>query len=85
MHRSGAATAGSATNPSGHLLHIDVKKLGRIPDGGGWRLHWRREDVRARGSATTCATQSMTTPGLACIEALPDERDVTSPEFCTGP
>jgi transposase InsO family protein len=22
----------------GDLLHVDVKKLGRIPDGGGWRL-----------------------------------------------
>jgi hypothetical protein len=22
----------------GDLIHIDVKKLGRIPDGGGWRL-----------------------------------------------
>lgn len=25
-------------NP-GDLIHIDVKKLGRIPDGGGWRAH----------------------------------------------
>lgn len=23
----------------GDLLHVDVKKLGRIPDGGGWRLN----------------------------------------------
>jgi len=23
---------------AGDLLHVDVKKLGRIPDGGGWRL-----------------------------------------------
>lgn len=23
----------------GDLVHIDVKKLGRIPDGGGWRVH----------------------------------------------
>lgn len=27
----------------GSLIHIDVKKLGRIPDGGGWRLHGRSE------------------------------------------
>lgn len=27
----------------GSLIHIDVKKLGRIPDGGGWRLHGRAE------------------------------------------
>ncbi len=25
----------------GELLHVDVKKLGRIPDGGGWRVHGR--------------------------------------------
>ncbi len=23
----------------GHMIHIDVKKVGRIPDGGGWRIH----------------------------------------------
>jgi transposase len=25
----------------GELIHVDVKKLGGIPDGGGWRLHGR--------------------------------------------
>src|ERR687898_219120 len=25
----------------GELLHVDVKKLGRIPLGGGWRIHGR--------------------------------------------
>ncbi|MGW0285299.1 IS481 family transposase [Streptomyces sp. NPDC003236] len=25
----------------GDLVHIDVKKIGRIPDGGGWRAHGR--------------------------------------------
>ena len=25
----------------GHMVHLDVKKVGRIPDGGGWRLHGR--------------------------------------------
>lgn len=70
----------------GHLLHIDVKKLGRIPDGGGWRLHWRREDVRGRGIGYDYLRVAIDDhSGLAYIEALPDERDVTSPEFCTGP
>jgi transposase InsO family protein len=27
----------------GELIHVDVKKLGRIPDGGGWRLHSRAD------------------------------------------
>ena len=25
----------------GDLVHMDVKKIGRIPDGGGWRVHGR--------------------------------------------
>ena len=26
----------------GELVHLDVKKIGRIPDGGGWRAHGRQ-------------------------------------------
>lgn len=25
----------------GDLVHVDIKKLGKIPDGGGWRVHGR--------------------------------------------
>ena len=25
----------------GELIHVDVKKLGRVPEGGGWRVHGR--------------------------------------------
>ena len=32
------------TNRPGELVHIDVKKLGRIPDGGGWWAHGRRRE-----------------------------------------
>jgi transposase InsO family protein len=34
----------------GHMVHVDVKKIGRIPDGGGWRIHGRGspEDRAAR-------------------------------------
>jgi transposase InsO family protein len=27
----------------GELVHVDVKKLGNIPDGGGWRAHGRAQ------------------------------------------
>ena len=30
----------------GHMVHLDVKKVGRIPDGGGWRIRadgWPRQ------------------------------------------
>lgn len=33
----------------GELIHVDVKKLGRIPDGGGWRVHGRGEPKTSRG------------------------------------
>jgi transposase InsO family protein len=34
----------------GELVHIDVKKLGRIRDGGGWRVRGRARAPSARGS-----------------------------------
>jgi transposase InsO family protein len=33
----------------GELVHLDVKKLGRIPDGGGHRAHGRAKAARGRG------------------------------------
>jgi hypothetical protein len=36
----------------GHMVHIDVKKVGRIPDGGGWRVHGR-DSQQARTVART--------------------------------
>ena len=33
----------------GEMLHVDVKKVGRIPDGGGWAIHGRGTD-EARAS-----------------------------------
>mgnify|MGYP001757294983 FL=1 len=40
----------------GKLVHVDIKKLGRIPDGGGWRAHGRgsgqdRKVQSSRGKA----------------------------------
>ena len=32
----------------GELVHMDVKKIGRIPDGGGWRAHGRGNVQRRR-------------------------------------
>ena len=39
-------------NP-GDLLHMDVKKLGRVPDGGGWRYVGREEGWRNRAATAT--------------------------------
>jgi transposase InsO family protein len=37
---------------SGDLVHIDVKKLGRIPDGGGWRAGSREQFPNRRRRQT---------------------------------
>lgn len=66
----------------GELVHIDVKKLGRIPDGGGWRAHGRREGVRGRGIGydyVHAAVDDHTR--LAYAEILPDEKGATSAAF----
>lgn len=39
----------------GDLLHVDVKKLGKVPDGGGWRYVGRAAGTRHR-SATAART-----------------------------
>jgi transposase InsO family protein len=39
----------------GDLIHVDVKKLGRVPDGGGWRYVGRLQGNRNR-SATAVRT-----------------------------
>ncbi|MBN9797440.1 IS481 family transposase [Pseudonocardia sp. UM4_GMWB1] len=71
----------------GDLVHIDVKKLGRVPDGGGWRLHGRSEEVRGRkvhGRALGYDFLHVAVDDhsrLAYAEALPDERAPTSAGF----
>ena len=70
----------------GELVHMDVKKLGRIPDGGGWRAHGRaaspapeRQDPR---SATTTSTRwSMTTPAWPTPRSCPTRRAPTCAAF----
>ena len=39
----------------GDLIHVDVKKLGKVPDGGGWRYVGREQGLRNR-SATSRRT-----------------------------
>jgi transposase InsO family protein len=75
----------------GDMVHVDVKKIGRIPDGGGWRAH-------GRGSAQHKATGRAKTAGaragyvylhsavddhsrLAYTEELPDEKGATAAGF----
>lgn len=67
---------------AGDLVHVDVKKLGRIPDGGGWRVHGRSEQVRGRGIGfdyVHVAVDDHTR--LAFAQVLPDEKATTCAAF----
>jgi len=41
------------TSRCGELVHIDVKKLARVPDGGGHKILGRSAEVRQRGGGYT--------------------------------
>ena len=65
----------------GELVHVDVKKLGRIPDGGGWRLHGRSKEVGGRGVGYDFVHAAVDDHSrLAYAEIHPDERS----ETCAG-
>jgi transposase InsO family protein len=63
----------------GDLLHVDVMKLGRIPDGGGWRVHGRTATVDHRHKPVPIGFDYVHVAiddhtRLAYAEVLPDER-----------
>lgn len=47
----------------GDLVHVDIKKLGKIPDGGGWRAHGRDSaQHRSSGRASSAAARAGASP-----------------------
>jgi transposase InsO family protein len=68
----------------GELVHVDIKKLGRIPDGGGWRAWGRSEEVRGRGIGYAYVHSAVDDHSrVAYSEIHPDERGVTCARFWT--
>ncbi|TDQ04824.1 transposase IS481 family protein [Labedaea rhizosphaerae] len=75
----------------GHMVHLDVKKVGVIPDGGGWRAHGRGSEQakqsvrgRTRGGRARYTYLHTAIDGysrLAYTEALPDEKAATAIAF----
>ncbi len=68
----------------GELVHVDVKKLAQIPDGGGWRLHGRGRDGYGGHSGAGCvylhsAVDDRTR--LAYTEEHPNEQGATAAGF----
>lgn len=72
----------------GELIHMDVKKIGRIPDGGGWKAHGRQmgktgaaKRARIRYDYVHSAVDDHSR--LAYSEILADEKGVTCAGFLT--
>ncbi len=66
----------------GELVHIDVKKLGRIPDGGGHRVQGRQGAPRGRGLGYDYLHVAVDDHSrLAFVQTYPDERTATCARF----
>ena len=66
----------------GDLVHLDVKKLGRIPTGGGHRVHGRCAAQRHSGQGWEFVHVAVDDHSrLAYAEVLADERDITTVGF----
>ena len=67
----------------GDLVHVDVKKIGRIPEGGGWRVHGRQHRPnRHRGQGYSFLHTALDDHSrLAYSEILTDERQETAAAF----
>lgn len=75
----------------GHMVHVDVKKVGRIPVGGGRRAHGRgseqakavnrRKKKTERGGYVYLHSAIDGYSRLAYTEALPDEKAATAIGF----
>ncbi|MGB9378096.1 MAG: IS481 family transposase [Mycobacteriales bacterium] len=71
---------------SGELVHVDVKKIGKIPEGGGWRAHgrlasrtWAQKRARIGFDYVHSAVDDHSR--LAYSEILPDEKGPTCAGF----
>jgi transposase InsO family protein len=70
----------------GELVHMDVKKVGRIPDGGGWRAHGREIGSKSRDRKTRIGFDYVHSvvddhSRFAYSEILPDEKAATCASF----
>jgi transposase InsO family protein len=70
----------------GELVHMDVKKLGRIPNGGGWKAHGRSMGSTRARKLTVVGFDYVHSlvddhSRLAYSEVLPDEKGTTCAAF----
>jgi transposase InsO family protein len=93
---SGAAVRRYERQRPGELVHVDVKKLGNIPDGGGWRVTGVAQGLKNKRATTSLRHGKTSHPvigysylhtaiddcsRLAYTEILADERKETAAAF----
>lgn len=97
LRREGARRLGDLDRPTktpiryerahpGELIHVDVKKLGRIPSGGGWRKLGRDAGHRDRKTGVGYDYLHVAVDDhsrVAYVEVLSDERAATVAGFFT--
>ena len=85
--RCSRRTANRYEHPTpGAMIHVDVKKLGRIPPGGGWRLRGREATVAHKHKRIKTGYDYVHTAiddhtRLAYSEIHADEKDATCAGF----
>jgi leucine-zipper of insertion element IS481/Integrase core domain len=78
---SGVAVRYQRERP-GELVHLDGKKLGRIPDGGGHRAHGRAAATRGRGIGYDYLHSAVDDRSrVAFSQLLPDEKATAAARF----
>lgn len=82
QQRRGQDWIGPERERPGELAHIDAKKIGKIPDGGGWKAHGRQMGSTAAKKKARIGydyVHSMVDDHsrLAYSEILPDENGPT--------
>jgi transposase InsO family protein len=68
----------------GELVHVDIKKLARIPRGGGWRIHGLSKETHPGRHKVGYVYVHSAIDGysrLAYSEVLADERGITAAGF----
>ncbi|MGV0071440.1 IS481 family transposase [Mycobacterium colombiense] len=86
IRASKATTVRYERSRPGELIHMDVKKIGRIPDGGGWKAHgpqMGRSSLakKARIGYDYVHSAIDDHSRLAYSEILPDEKGATCAAF----
>src|SRR5438552_7978160 len=66
----------------GELIHVDMKPLARVPEGGGHRVHGRTSLTKHRGGGYEVVHVAVDDASrLAFVQVLPDRRGRTAARF----